>query len=108
MTSQEILNRKPATKTLDIDGLGAVSFRKLTAADVELCRVKYGTPETAAAGLCFVVVRGVVGDDAKRIFTVQDIDKVGELEFDIVKALAEAIADFSGLKATTPAATAAN
>lgn len=99
MTREQLLNRKPLTRDVEVDGLGTVHVRKLTQLEVEKCRRDYaGNEEKTVAGLRYVVMRCVVDDEGKRIFNDNEMDKVGELDFVQVRTLAEAITDFSGLK----------
>lgn len=99
MDRDRFFQRPPVPKTTEItiDGFGTVKARKLTAAEVETIRKSYGSDDKALAGFRFIVTRCVVDDDGDRLFKDEDADKLREVDFDVVNAIASAIVEFSGI-----------
>lgn len=88
-------NSKPTDIPLP-DG-STVRARKLKQSEVEIMRKKYSADDKALEGFRYVVSQCVLNDDGTRMFEDADMSKLTEVDFDVIRTIAEAVTKHSGL-----------
>ena len=94
MTKSDLLTRK-RSEPVEING-ETINVRRLTQGEVKIMQDKYEADEARLDGMAFVACRCIVDEQGKRIFDDDDLASMGDLEFDLVKAVFEAVMRFSG------------
>ena len=87
----------PRYQRVSVEGWGEVLLKSITQTQLTRREISYARePKELERSAAYLIIDQVMTTESEPMFTVADVDKLGEIPADVLLPLQEAIAEFNG------------